>query len=49
MQLERAITVSPIASALGAEIEGVSLSAELSDQVFSHVHRAFLDHHVLFF
>ena len=49
MPLERPITVNPVAGALGVEIEGVSLSAELSEQAFSQIHRAFLDHEVLFF
>ena len=49
MASEWQISVNPITGALGAEIEGVSLSVELSEQVFSEVHRAFLDHQVLFF
>lgn len=44
-----ALTISPIAGALGAEISGVDLSAELSDGEFGAIHQAFLDHHVIFF
>lgn len=43
------IAVKPIAGALGAEIEGVDLSTDLSNQVFDTIHQAFLDHHVIFF
>lgn len=45
----RQITVSPIAGALGAEIGGVDLSRPLDDAVFAEIHRAFLDHLVIFF
>ena len=43
------LTISPIAGALGAEISGIDLSAELSNEQFTAIHRAFLDHHVIFF
>ncbi|QLC24630.1 taurine dioxygenase [Parasphingopyxis algicola] len=43
------IAVKPIAGALGAEIEGVDLSSDLSNAAFDAVHKAFLDHHVIFF
>jgi len=41
-------SVKPIAGALGAEIHGVDLSTPLSDDVFEEIHRAFLDHLVIF-
>lgn len=43
------IEVRPIAGALGAEIYGVDLSQALDDQTFDEIHRAFLDHLVIFF
>lgn len=43
------IQVHPIASALGAEVEGVDLSKPLDDQTVSEVKQAWLDHLVLFF
>jgi len=42
------MNVTPVAGALGAFVEGVDL-ARLNDQEFAAVHRAFLDHQVLFF
>ena len=47
--MNREINVRPISGALGAEIEGVDLSQDLSNEAFDKVHRAFLDHHVIFF
>jgi taurine dioxygenase len=43
------LTVTPIAGALGAEIAGVNLSAELSEDVVSAIRRAWLEHSVIFF
>ena len=43
------ITVKPIASALGAEIEGVNLADELSDASIGEIRQALLDHCVIFF
>ncbi len=43
------ITVKPVSPVLGAEIEGVDLSQPLSNAQFDDIHRAFLNHHVLFF
>ena len=43
------LNVKPVAGALGAEIEGVNLAEELSNEAFDAVHQAFLDHHVIFF
>jgi taurine dioxygenase len=47
--MARTIEVQPISGALGAEIVGVDLAGELSNEAFDAVHRAFLDHHVIFF
>ncbi len=43
------IEVTPIAGALGAEIAGVDLGRELSDELVSEIRRAWLDHLVVFF
>ena len=43
----KTITVKPISGALGAEIEGVDLSKELSNETFDDIHQAFLDHVVI--
>lgn len=43
------IDVRPIAGALGAEIDGVDLSQPLDERTFDAVHRALLDHLVIFF
>lgn len=47
--LPKGMQVTPIAGALGAEIEGVDLSTDLDTVTFEAVHRAFLDHQVIFF
>lgn len=44
-----AITVRRVAGALGAEISGVDLSKELDGPTFDSIHRAFVDHEVIFF
>jgi taurine dioxygenase len=46
--LHRPIQVKPISGGLGAEIEGVDLSA-LDDTTFAEINQAFLDHQVIFF
>lgn len=43
------IEVRPIAGALGAEIDGVDLAADLTESAFAEIHRAFLDYLVIFF
>ena len=45
----REIEVAPVAGALGAEIGGVDLAGPLGNSVFSEIHRAFLEHRVIFF
>lgn len=47
--MTRTIDIQPIAGSLGAEIYGVDLTRDLSNSEFDAVHRAFLDHHVIFF
>lgn len=41
--------VLPSSGALGAEIHGVDLAQPLSDETIQQIHRALLDHYVLFF
>ena len=43
------IRVKPLTVAIGAEIEGVDLSQPLSDDTFAAVHKALMDHNVIFF
>ena len=43
------IEVSPVAGALGAEIDGVDLSEPLDNATFADIHQALLDHLVIFF
>ena len=43
------LKVQPIAGALGAEIAGVDLGAELSDATIAELRQALLDHLVIFF
>ena len=45
----RAIGVAPIAGALGAEIAGVDLAADLADETVAEIRRAWLEHLVVFF
>jgi taurine dioxygenase len=47
-QFSQTIDVTPIAGALGAEIRGIDLSEPLSNSVFGQIHKAFLDHLVIF-
>ncbi|MCZ6463725.1 MAG: TauD/TfdA family dioxygenase [Proteobacteria bacterium] len=44
----RRISVTPVAGALGAEVGGADLR-ELDEQTFEEIHRAWLEHQVLFF
>jgi alpha-ketoglutarate-dependent taurine dioxygenase len=43
------IEVRPITGALGAEVHGVDLSAELHDRTVAEIRQALLDHCVIFF
>jgi taurine dioxygenase len=43
------IGVAPIAGALGAEIEGVDIAAGLDEETFDEIHRAWLEHSVIYF
>lgn len=43
------ITVNPISGALGAEIDGIDLSAPMSEDLFNDINQVFLDHSVIFF
>ncbi|MGI9410938.1 MAG: TauD/TfdA dioxygenase family protein [Hyphomicrobiaceae bacterium] len=43
------LTIDPLSTAIGAEIGGVDLSAELSGNVVGEIRRALLDHCVIFF
>jgi taurine dioxygenase len=44
----RTIQVSPVAGAIGAEVEGLDLSRPLSNAQAEDLHQAFLDHKVVF-
>jgi taurine dioxygenase len=43
------IEIRPLAPAIGAEITGVDLQHGVDDQTFAAIHRAFIDHQVIFF
>jgi taurine dioxygenase len=45
----QSISVRPISGALGAVVEGVDLSEDLDNATASDVHKALLDHCVIFF
>ena len=45
----RHIEVTPVGSALGAEIGGIDIAAGVSDDQFDEIWRAFTDHSVVFF
>lgn len=49
MTRDNQIVVLPMSGAIGAEIAGVDLSEALSEHGFATLHRAFLQHQVLFF
>src|ERR1700686_3120768 len=43
------LEIKPIAGALGAEISGIDLASDLDSSTVAAIHRAFLDHLVIFF
>ena len=43
------IRIEPLTGNIGAEIHGIDLRKELPDSEFEIVHRAFLEHQVVFF
>ncbi|MFD7501259.1 TauD/TfdA dioxygenase family protein [Streptomyces sp. NPDC059850] len=45
----RNIEVAPLTPVIGAEVSGLDLTRELTDEQLAEVRRAFLDHHVLVF
>jgi len=47
--MERGLAVQPVAGAVGAEIGGVDLSAELSDATVAEIRRVWLERGVVFF
>jgi taurine dioxygenase len=47
--ISTAVTVSPVAGAIGAELSGVDLSADLDDAVVAEIRAAWLAHQVVFF
>ena len=47
--MSQPLAVHPIAGAIGAEIAGVDLSKNLSDETVAAIRRAWLEHLVIFF
>jgi len=45
----KSIEVRRLAGALGAEVFGADLSADLDNETFDDIHQAYLDHQVIFF
>lgn len=43
------IIVSPLAGSLGAEVQNVNLSKNMSDEIMSDIYNALLDYQVIFF
>ena len=44
-----AFEISPMTPAIGAELSGISVAAELSENVIADIRQALLDHKVIFF
>ncbi|MFY1666688.1 TauD/TfdA dioxygenase family protein [Pseudomonas sp. Pseu.R1] len=44
-----AIQINPVAGKIGAELSGIKLSGDISEQDFEFIHQALLKHKVLFF
>ncbi len=49
MAITRTLEIRPVAGALGAEILGVDLARDLTDEVVAAIRRAWLEHLVVFF
>jgi taurine dioxygenase len=49
LQGYRHIEVSRFAPAMGAEVRGITLADGVDEETYAEIHRAFLDHQVLFF
>lgn len=47
--IEPALDIRPVAGSIGAEIHGIDLSSELSNETVGAIRRALLDHLVIFF
>jgi taurine dioxygenase len=47
--LQRPIEVRPIAGGIGAEISGIDLTRQVSDEAIASIRRAWLEHGVIFF
>ena len=47
--MSQSLTIRRVAGALGAEITGVDLSQDLSDETIAAIRRAFVQHQVIFF
>ena len=45
----RTITVAPVTPAVGARIGGIDLSKSPTDEAIGEIHRALMNHHVVFF
>ena len=43
------LSVTPLSPAIGAEVDGIDLGADISDEVIAQIRRALLEHCVLFF
>jgi len=43
------IIINPTSGSMGVEIQGVDLSTELSDGVFSEIRKTFFEHGLIFF
>ena len=47
--MAQAAHFEPVPGALGAEVHGIDLATELSDEIIDQIRAAFVEHHVLFF
>jgi len=49
MASDNSIEIKPLAAAMGAEVRGVDLSQPLANEQVSNIHRAYLDHQMIYF